>query len=56
MQASMENEAPADVQTNDKTDDKQPASPAEDKVNHDIAKFIHFFCEQHQPKLQTVSS
>jgi len=37
-------------------DDKQPASPAEDKVNHDSAKFMNFFCEQHQPKLQTVSS
>ena len=52
----MEAEAPADDQTDDKTDGKQPASPAEDKVNHESEKFIHFFCEQHQPKLQTVSS
>ena len=51
-QAGIKNEAPAD----DKTDDKQPASPAEDKVNHESEKFIHFFCEHHQPKLQTVSS
>ncbi len=45
-------EAPAD----DKTDDQQLASPEEDKVNHESEKFIHFFCEHHQPKLQTVSS
>ncbi len=51
-QAVTQAEAPAD----DKTDDKQPASPEEDKVNHESEKFIHFFCEHHQPKLQTVSS
>ncbi len=50
-QACIKNEAPAD----DKTDDKQPASPAEDKVNQE-RDFIHFFCEQHQPMLQSVAS
>jgi hypothetical protein len=52
----MKAESSEDDQTDDKTDGKQPASPEEDKVNHDSEKFIHFFCEHHQPKLQTVSS
>jgi hypothetical protein len=38
-----------------KTHDKQPASPAEDKVNEEREKkFLHFFCEL--PRLQSVSS
>ena len=56
MQVSMKAKAPEEDKTDDKTDGKQPASPEEDKVNHDSEKFIHFFCEHHQPKLQTVSS
>jgi len=54
----------------DKADGKQPASPADDKTddkhldptdeqldNSQVSlQYMQFFCEQHQPKLQTVSS
>jgi hypothetical protein len=50
-QAVVKAEAPAD----DKTDDKQPASPEEDKVDEEKEqKYLHFFCEL--PRLQSVSS
>jgi hypothetical protein len=50
---------PVAAPAEEKTDGKQLASPAEDKPNADSQvslQYMQFFCEQHQPKLQTVSS
>jgi hypothetical protein len=57
---------PVALFADDKTDGKQPASPADDKERDKSDKrledaqvsqqYLLFFCEQHQPKMQAVSS